>query len=185
MSLLYYYGVETYYLCAIWVAQMSTRHYPLFSRLYTSHDVWQKALLMEGTDIGNGKKDMPINGLGTTGTHIHIYSYSSYFCSQWLFMYNLFIRTDLNDRRTSVISTHGYDRYRYFTEYSVQCVCVRTNGKIVKLYDFPFSTIKTFYFTNKMSSRQSKLRIVSDLMSDMMPIWGAMMPVISVNNSYS
>ena len=36
-------------------------HYPLFSRLYTSHDVRQKALLMEGTDVGNGKKDMPIN----------------------------------------------------------------------------------------------------------------------------
>ena len=83
---------------------------------------------MEGTDVGNGKKDMPINGLGTTDTHtgIHIYSY---FCSQSLFMYNLFIRTDLNDHRTSVISTHVYDRYRYFTvkftEYSVQRVRVQ------------------------------------------------------------
>ena len=44
---------------------------------------------MEGIDVGNGKKDMPMNGLGTTGRLIYIYSYSSYFCSQLLFMYNL------------------------------------------------------------------------------------------------
>ena len=120
-------------------------HYLLFSRLYTSHDVRPKALLMEGTDVGNGKKDMPINGLSTTGTHIHIYSYSSYFCSQSLFMYNLFIRIDLNERRTSVISTHGYDCCQYFTEYSVQCVCVRTNCKIVKLYDFVIISVNNSY----------------------------------------
>ena len=101
-------------------------HYPSLSRLYTSHDVPQKALLKKDTDTdSNGKKAIPMNGLSTR--LIHIYSYSSYSCSELLFMYNLFIRTDLKARLLLSGPMMGILQNLHHN------VSIFTNGKIVKL----------------------------------------------------